>query len=417
MSAVVIVGAAGRNTEAATTARVTFAYTLRGQSIATSGIADVANGQGTYTTHIPGVGSIEAIQNGTVLYEKLPAQLLPGSKPWIKFDAALAMHRLTGIDPQSLSQSVSTNPASTLDYLEGISRDTRKIGSDVLRGAATTHYRGTVDLAVAASKATDPHRKTGLDQLRKLLGVGTFPIDVWIDSDGRLRKMNYALDVSKFNETSAGASKLTGTATYMFEFFDFGVPFAMPKLPDPKQVNDINSALPGPTDLVAPTPSSSGKPLATILAPLPNGFAQSTLPDDQNGPIDAASFAALIGSKATAAKLHFTTGYEETVDGSTTYETYQMSLFQFDSPVDAATFDRLAVTALASHHMTATQDTQLPAAWTLDSQKQHVASNFYEHEVIARRQNRVMILDFTNRIAGTTPPLAVLLARQQYARL
>src|SRR5437764_8029311 len=97
-SSVVIVGAAQSKTEAARTARVTFSVTLQGQTTETQGIADLANSEATYTTNLPGLGTIQAIQDGRVLYEKLPATALPISKPWIKFDIALGLHKLTGVD-------------------------------------------------------------------------------------------------------------------------------------------------------------------------------------------------------------------------------------------------------------------------------------------------------------------------------
>jgi hypothetical protein len=170
-SAVVIVGAAQSKTEAARTARITFSVALQGQTIETQGIADLANSEATYTTTLPGLGTIQAIQDGTILYEKLPAHSSPTSQPWIKFDIARGLHELTGLDTQFFSQSASTDPAASLDYLRGVSRDTHKIGSDTLRGTVTTHYQGTLDLTLAAENAISPTRKTGLRQLAKLLGV------------------------------------------------------------------------------------------------------------------------------------------------------------------------------------------------------------------------------------------------------
>ena len=76
-SAAVIVGAAQSKTEAARTARITFSVALQGQTIETQGIADLANSEATYTTKLPGLGTIQAIQDGTILYEKLPAHSSP----------------------------------------------------------------------------------------------------------------------------------------------------------------------------------------------------------------------------------------------------------------------------------------------------------------------------------------------------
>src|SRR6185369_16386580 len=130
---------------------------------------------------------------------------------------------------------------------------------------------GTLDLRLAAANATSASRKAGLQQAAKLLGVNTFTVDVWIDSDGRLRQMRYRLETAKFH-LPKGIPQSTGVATYTFELYDFGVPFSLPRLPNPAQVVDMNHALEnGPQ--IASTPPSSGTPLADAIVSAPPDFA------------------------------------------------------------------------------------------------------------------------------------------------
>jgi hypothetical protein len=414
-TAIMVFTTAATKTQAAKTARVSFKYTLKAQTFQTDGVADLANGQATYTTKVPGLGSIEAIQNGTTMYEKVPAQLaaLIG-KPWVKFDLATGLHKLTGLSAQFLSQSSANNdPTSALDYLRGATHDVHKVGADNLHGAQTTRYRGTLDLHLAAANETNTTRKAGLEQVSKLLGVNTFTVDVWIDSDGRLRQMRYSLDTSKFH-LPTGVVTPTGTATYTFEFYDFGVSFSPPRLPSPAQVIDITHALAtGPR--LASTPPSSGVPLSAAIISAPASFVISTSPDVQNGPIDAAGFAKRLRSKSLADQFHFVAGYDETFDNSVVNASVEVTLLQFVSPTAAATFDETTFNGLASNGMVATRNTALPASIEFNSSKTD-SSDHYEHIVIARKQNRVLVVDYSNRLQDPAP-LAKTIAQREYGRL
>ena len=55
--------------------------------------------------------------------------------------------------PVGTAAGVEPEPTSYLDYLQGISDDVHVEGREVVRGAETTRYGATVDLARAASRA------------------------------------------------------------------------------------------------------------------------------------------------------------------------------------------------------------------------------------------------------------------------
>jgi hypothetical protein len=71
------------------------------------------------------------------------------------------------------------------------------IGIEDIRGAQTTHYRTDVNLAVARSQAIksgDATAAASLDQPRSKLGASTFPADVDLDDQGRVRHFPYVLN-------------------------------------------------------------------------------------------------------------------------------------------------------------------------------------------------------------------------------
>jgi hypothetical protein len=100
-----------------------------------------------------------------------------------------------------------------LRFLAGVNGKVDTVGKETVRGAGTTHYRTTLDLAKAAKAAGSDG--AGLTQLTQQLGTSSLPTDVWVDVDGRLRRLRYAVDVK------GGAPAATRIEVSM-ELFDFG---------------------------------------------------------------------------------------------------------------------------------------------------------------------------------------------------
>src|SRR5437763_1363869 len=96
----------------------------------------------------------------------------------------------------------------------------REIGTVSVRGAATTHDRARLNLRDAARAA--PRVRAAIDSSVKVLGTSKLPADVWVDHQGRLRKLRYA--------TSGD-----GSFTFTLELYDFGV-VVDAQLPPPDQI-------------------------------------------------------------------------------------------------------------------------------------------------------------------------------------
>jgi hypothetical protein len=116
------------------------------------------------------------------------------------------------------------DPTSYLAYLQGISSDVHDEGHETLRGVDTTRYRANVEFDRALAHPTNPTERMAFAQARRMLGGMQMPTTVWIDGDGRLRKMEFALDLA--TALRKGGLPVPGDPrmSIALELYDFGVP-------------------------------------------------------------------------------------------------------------------------------------------------------------------------------------------------
>jgi hypothetical protein len=168
-------------------------------------MSGLANGQIT--------GRMEMVFANLVMYMKFPAQIaqrLPSGTAWIKFDLA-QLGKEQGIDFAALfNQFSSSDPTKSLELLRAAQTDFREVGTEKVRNVDTTHYAGTVDLARLAENAPATVRET-YRRVIELSGQSRVPVDVWIDDQGRTRRMRYE---QKMRDGSS--MELTQ------EYYDFG---------------------------------------------------------------------------------------------------------------------------------------------------------------------------------------------------
>jgi hypothetical protein len=187
-------------------------------------------------------GSIEMIvAPGFVFYMKSEAfRTAPGlTTPWIKFDPATldgrlarAFHALT---------SAANDPTGSLSFTYGLI-DAHRIGIENVDGVTTTHYRATVDLGKAL-RENPVLRRPAVRKLlrgyrRMLADGGTFPIEIWVDTDGYLKQMDYRLPVAATEGLDDGDVGMTMTLTRIGEPVQIEIPPA-------NEVTDIADLLPG----------------------------------------------------------------------------------------------------------------------------------------------------------------------------
>jgi len=174
------------------------------------GAFDFAAHRGTILIALAQGGTRELRLIGGVIFEKLPPQLASqaGGKQWLKIDLNALSTSAGGRQLGSLSQS--SDPSQVLKYLQGSSGAVSTVGKEDVRGTPSTHYRTQVELAKAVQHGA--FDQSTADAFVKQFGTGTFPVDVWIDKQGRADRTSYSL------------KPLSGVGSFTFtqELYDFG---------------------------------------------------------------------------------------------------------------------------------------------------------------------------------------------------
>jgi hypothetical protein len=127
----------------------------------------------------------------------------------------------------------SSDPSGALDQLLGITNGSvEKIGPDTVRGAPATHYRASVNVRRAIARAPQSEQDEVRDALAAL--PAEFPVDVWIDADGRLVRESLDLD---FKVSGQSVSE-----SVVQELYDFGTPVHV-EAPPPEQTTKLDRFL------------------------------------------------------------------------------------------------------------------------------------------------------------------------------
>jgi hypothetical protein len=181
---------------------------------------------------------------GTTIYMHSP--LLSGAtgKPWIKLDLQ-KLGKSQGLDMGASMSSGGNDPAEMLAYLNAASDSIERVGMEDIRGTETTHYHVVVDLLKIANTVPASHRAAVRRTFRReveLVGSHTIPIDVWIDSQGLVRREHFDISIHPPTESAPVGMQMT------IDFFDFGAPVHVVP-PPPRQVADF-------ADLVPASPSA-----------------------------------------------------------------------------------------------------------------------------------------------------------------
>ncbi len=142
-----------------------------------------------------------------VLYQKPPkeaAAQLPAGKTWMRIDVG----KLGAAGGGQLG-----DPADTLAFTKGVSGDgVKKLGREKVGGAATTHYRVTLDVEKLAKGDAQQEK-----ELREQLGEDV-PVDMWTDDDGVMRRMATQLTIDPPKEADAGGKAKVKTTIELSGF-------------------------------------------------------------------------------------------------------------------------------------------------------------------------------------------------------
>lgn len=138
----------------------------------------------------------------------LSAQI-PGGKQWIKLDFS-KLGKQAGLDLDKLLSGGQFEPSDLLSLLKAEGATIRKVGPATVDGAATTHYRVTVDLAKALQSKglASPLLSTMVGKMKAVSE------DVWVGENGLVRRIR-----ASYGVTEAGRS--VGMAMTM-DLSDYG---------------------------------------------------------------------------------------------------------------------------------------------------------------------------------------------------
>ncbi|OON78059.1 hypothetical protein [Streptomyces tsukubensis] len=207
----------------------------RSSEVTGTGAVDLKGGESDMTLTAEGQ-KIRQLTKGTVIYQKLPAGQrgqLPQGKSWMKIDLRKLQEKQ---GTSAASGTGMSDPAQSFGYTKGISgKDVKKVGPQTLDGVRTTHYRVSVDVDKLVKDAPAGQAK----QLRQQLG-DKLPMDIWLDSEGRLRQETMKLDMKRPKGETDGPAKASMTTTLRFS--DFGTDVEV-KAPSAKDTADMTAEL------------------------------------------------------------------------------------------------------------------------------------------------------------------------------
>lgn len=149
-------------------------------------------------------------------------------KKWLRLDPALL-----GAD----GQIGQTDPNGSIDALRGVTGEVENLGTERVRGVRTTRYRVRINPARAVNNAPEDLRELVRAAVRPF-GSKVIPAHVWIDGDGRLRKLRLRV---------GDGSLLSPRGSVAFEYFDLGAPVSV-EAPPEGEVVDFAEILGGSTD-------------------------------------------------------------------------------------------------------------------------------------------------------------------------
>lgn len=214
--------AAKSSTTGSSKLALTSTTTVQGQAVTFdgSGAFDYGKKIGTIDLHV-GAGSSNS---GATIAERITGGDLYLQLPM----SPNAFYKLKLSDLAGTSLAAGSDPTSSFGSLSGVTDAVTKVGAEQVRGESTTHYKGVVDVQQALAKLTGVAK----DLVQKSLvanGVKTLPFDVYLDSQGRLRKY-----VQHLTATVKGQPT---DSTTTVELYDFGTKVDVP-VPPASQIKD-----------------------------------------------------------------------------------------------------------------------------------------------------------------------------------
>jgi hypothetical protein len=190
--------AAARATAAAdgATVRVASSGPARDRSITTtgSGVLDFRGRTASTALRVGDLGRVDALAVGRTAFGALPPRAINDisrGRQWV----AVALDDVdTGLFADTVIQlgyGLTGNPADLMTLLLAIRDEVVVVGPETIADVPTVHLRGTVDLA--GLRAIAPDLGPVVDRARTELALTALPVDVWLDTEGKVRQVTETL--------------------------------------------------------------------------------------------------------------------------------------------------------------------------------------------------------------------------------
>ena len=254
------------------TARVAVTATMQAPDMSVSftatGVFDFARSRGTLSMQDP--VAMTEIFIPPKAYVKIPGGAygpLPRGKSWIAVDAGTSGD--LGSSPLGPFAG-GADPADLLASLTAISSSVTDLGATTIRGVPVTGFRVNIDPAKAAARVPRQERAS-FRGFAGSLGPGVIPVDVWVDSQNLVRRVQLTLRVQ-------GGMGAPGRARFVLtiDFYDFGVPVRV-SAPPAAQVASVPQLGGGSSGSIGIGPSPSPPPVSGALSPVQKAAAEQAV--------------------------------------------------------------------------------------------------------------------------------------------
>jgi hypothetical protein len=190
---------------------------------------DYARRQGELTVLLPrdAIGKeehkpITELLTPGALYMKNRGEGVPAGK-WVRVDT-------TRLPDGNLVSGGATEPLAAAELLRG-ARAVRYLGEETVGGVRVRHLRGTTDIARAAA-AVPAAVRGPLHAAAQGFTVTRVPFDVWLDAQGRPRKIVESFTFSTVGTKQEAGPNVTVVSTTTYDHFGTPVSVIMPRAAD-----------------------------------------------------------------------------------------------------------------------------------------------------------------------------------------
>jgi hypothetical protein len=219
-----------------TTHQPGFRYDMT-SSTTVQGLNIKLTGSGEIDIAAPISGSTSVTVEGRTFKERLVGpdvyiQSRTSSKRWYRINYASLLHALGTSAPLE----TNSNPTQWLTTLQAAGQVT-DLGTESIRGVATTHYGAVVGLDKLAQAVPAADRAAAAQDatlLERITGRSSYTIDVWVDVADLVRQLDISLPV----KTPGG----TAVESLSMQMFNYGLQ-PQTKAPPASEVTDITGSI------------------------------------------------------------------------------------------------------------------------------------------------------------------------------